>query len=167
MEQILVCYATRYGSTAEIARIIGGVLRDAGYRVTISPVSDAGDPAGYDAVVIGSPLYMGKWLVEAREFVSRNRASLSSRPVAVFSAGFTLRNRTKDHIAAVDEALGSSVKLYISPVSTGYFAGRLDPDTLSAADRAIIALSGALPGDFIEPDEIRRWARELPARLFC
>lgn len=166
MEHILICYATRYGSTAEIARIIADVLSDVGYQVTISPVSDAGNPADYDAVVIGSPLYMGKWLVEAREFVSRNRGSLTSRPVAVFSAGFTLRDRTKDHLAVVNEALGSSVKLYISPVSTGYFAGRLDPDTMSAADRAIITLSGALPGDFLEPDEIRTWARELPARLF-
>ncbi len=166
MEHILVCYATRYGSTGDIARIIADELRDAGYRVTLSPVADTGDPGDFDAVVIGSPLYMGKWLAEAREFVSRNRVSLKGRPVAVFSAGFTLRNRTDNHLSAVDEAIASSVKLFISPVSTGYFAGKLDPDQLSAADRAIIMLSGALPGDFREPDEIKKWTRGLPALFF-
>ncbi|NYT07262.1 MAG: flavodoxin [Methanomicrobiales archaeon] len=165
MEHVLVCYATRYGSTGDIARIIADELRAAGYRVTLSPVSDAIDPGDFDAVVIGSPLYMGKWLAEAREFVSRFRNSLKSRPVAVFSAGFTLRERTSNHLTAVDEALGSSVKLFISPISTGYFAGKLDPDHMSSADRAIVTLTGAIPGDFIEPDEIKKWARELSALL--
>jgi len=166
MEHILICYATRYGSTVGIAAIIADELRDAGYQVTLSPVSDVGDPGGYDAVVIGSPLYMGKWLVEAREFVSRFRNALKSRPVAVFSAGFTLRERTKDHLSAVDEALRSSVNLFISPVSTGYFAGSLDPDRMSAADREIVMLTGAMPGDFRKPDEIKTWARTLPALFF-
>lgn len=163
MKHILVCYATRYGSTGGIAGIIATELRDAGYQVTLTPVSDAGDPGRYDAVVIGSPLYMGKWLVEAREFVSRFRNSLCSRPVAVFSAGFTLKDKTAGHLSAVDDALSSSVKLFISPVSTGYFAGSLDPDRLSDADRSIITLTGTLPGDFREPAEIKKWARSLPA----
>jgi menaquinone-dependent protoporphyrinogen oxidase len=166
MKHILICYATRYGSTAGIAAIIADELRHAGCEVTLSPVSDVNAPGGYDAVVIGSPLYMGKWLVEAREFVSRFRNPLQSRPVAVFSAGFTLRERTKDHLSAVDEALRSSVNLFISPVSTGYFAGSLDTDRLSAADREIITLTGAMPGDFREPDEIKKWARTLPALFF-
>lgn len=166
MEHILVCYATRYGSTGGIGAIIADELRAAGYQVTLSPVSDVRDPGGYDAIVIGSPLYMGKWLADAREFVSRFRKSLQSRPVAVFSAGFTLRDRTNDHLSAVDDALGSSVNLFISPVSTGYFAGSLDPDRMSAADREVIKLTGAMPGDFREPDEIKKWARTLPALFF-
>ncbi|HON82455.1 MAG TPA: flavodoxin domain-containing protein [Methanoregulaceae archaeon] len=167
MERILVCYATRYGSTRDIATIIADVLREAGYEVTLSPVTDAGDPAGYDAVVIGSPLYMGKWLVEAREFVSRFRYSLRSRPVAVFSAGFTLRDRTAGHLGAADGALASSVKPFLSPVSAGYFAGKLDPDHMTVADRAIIRLTGTVPGDFRDADEIKKWAGTLPTLLFC
>jgi menaquinone-dependent protoporphyrinogen oxidase len=165
MEHILVCYASRYGSTRGIAEIIADELRDAGYEVTLSPVSDVGDPGNYDAVIIGSPLYMGKWLVEAREYVSRFRNSLRSRPVAVFTAGFTLRELTDSRLTAVDEALASSVKLYISPVAIGYFAGKLDPDHMTTADRAIITLTGAVPGDFREPDEIKKWTRTLPALL--
>jgi len=166
MEHILVCYATRYGSTGGIAATIADELREAGYQVTLSPVSDVRDPGSYDAVVIGSPLYMGKWLAEARDFVSRCRNSLKSRPVAIFTAGFTLRERTGEHLRVVDEALDASVKLYISPIHEGYFAGKLDPDRMSSTDREIIKLTGAMPGDFREPDEIKKWARELPAMLF-
>ncbi len=166
MKRILVCYATRYGSTRGIATIIADELRDAGYEVTLSPASDAGDPAGYDAVIIGSPLYMGKWLADAREFVSRFRDSLRSRPVAVFSAGFTLREQTAGNLDAADGALASSVRPYLSPVSAGYFAGRLDPDHMTAADRAVIALAGTVPGDFRDPGEVKKWAGTLPSLLF-
>ncbi|HPA08240.1 MAG TPA: flavodoxin domain-containing protein, partial [Methanoregulaceae archaeon] len=85
MKKILVCYSTRYGSTGEIAGMIGEELDSTGYEVMVQPIARVKDPGEYDAVVIGSPLYMGKWLAEARDFVSRFRHSLGERPVAVFS----------------------------------------------------------------------------------
>jgi menaquinone-dependent protoporphyrinogen oxidase len=166
MHTILVCYATRYGSTKEIAGIIGDELRKAGHGVTVSPFSEVQDPGMYDAVVIGSPLYMGKWLAEGRDFVSRFRHPLRERPVAVFSVGYSLRERTREHLRNVDDALDTAVKIFLSPVHTGYFAGTVNPDTMTPADRAIVTMSGALPGDYRDVSEVRRWARELPAFLF-
>ena len=163
---ILVCFATRYGSTKEIAGIIGEELRNAGYQVTVFPISEVTDPGIYDAIIIGSPLYMGKWLAEARDFVSRFKHQLQERPVAVFSVGYSLKERTKENLQNVDTALDSSIKILISPVFVGYFAGMVNPDIMSFADKAIISLSGALPGDYRDPSEVRRWARELPAFLF-
>ena len=160
---ILVCYATRYGSTTEIARLIGEELRLAGFTVTVCPIAAVDDPGEYDAVIIGSPLYMGKWLTEARDFVSRFRYPLQERPVAVFSAGYSLRDRIVEHLKSGDDAL-AAVRLFVTPVSAGFFPGKVDPDRMSAADRAIVALGGAEPGDFRDPDLVRAWAREL-ARL--
>ena len=166
MPTILVCYATRYGSTGEIAGIIGEELRDAGYEVTISPLSEVRNPGTYDAVIIGSPLYMGKWLAEARDFVSRFRHPLSERPVAVFSVGYSLKERTIENLQNVDAALATAVKLFLSPVHAGYFAGYVNPDRMTPADRALVTLGGALPGDYRDPADVRRWARELPLFLF-
>jgi len=166
MHTILVCYATRYGSTREIAQIIGEELMNAGYEVTVSALSEVTDPGIYDAVIIGSPLYMGKWLAEARDFVSRFRHPLEERPVAVFSVGYSLRERTMENLQNIDASLEASVKIFISPIHTGYFAGSVNPDIMTPADKTIVTLSGALPGDYRDPSEVRRWARELPALFF-
>ena len=157
---ILVCYATRYGSTPAIARLIGEELQLAGYTVTVRPIAQVDDPGKYDAIVIGSPLYMGKWLAEARDFVSRFRHPLQERPVAVFSVGYSLRDRTVEHLKSGEDAL-AAIRLFISPVSCGFFPGKVDPDQMSAPDRAMVALGGAMPGDFRDPDLVRSWSREL------
>ena len=160
MKNILVCYATRYGSTSDIARIIGEELEGAGFHVTVLPVSAINDPGKYDAVVIGSPLYMCKWLPEARDFVSRFRHPLQERPVAVFSVGYSLKERTVEHLKSGEAAL-DAIRVFITPVSAGFFPGNIDPDRMSPADKAMIRLGGATPGDFRDENLVRSWAREL------
>ena len=39
-EQVLVTYARKYGSTAEIAEKMGQVLRQAGLTAIVAPVAD-------------------------------------------------------------------------------------------------------------------------------
>jgi menaquinone-dependent protoporphyrinogen oxidase len=165
MKSVLVCYATRYGSTGEIASIIAGELQKREFEVTLSPLSQVANPGNFDAVVIGSPVYMGKWLAEARDFVSRFRKDLQNLPVAVFTVGYSFRNRMKADIIPSDDALASIV-IFFSPRAKGYFAGRVDTDRMSLTDREIILLAGITPGDFLNPDEVQQWARELPSRLF-
>jgi menaquinone-dependent protoporphyrinogen oxidase len=165
MKTVLVCYATRYGSTGKIASIIAEELVKAHLEVTLSPLSLVTDPGTSDAVVIGSPLYMGKWLAEARDFVSRFRTKLQARPVVVFTVGYSFRDQMKEDIASGDEAL-SSVKVFITPAAEGYFAGRVDPDSMNSADREVTRLARIIPGDFMSPESVRNWARGLPHILF-
>jgi menaquinone-dependent protoporphyrinogen oxidase len=165
MKTVLVCYTTRYGSTGEIASIIAEELVKANLEVTLSPISLVKDPGTSDAVVIGSPLYMGKWLAEAREFVSRFRRELKTRPVAVFTVGYSFRDQMKEYIPVGEEAL-APIRVFISPVAAAYFAGRIDPDRMSLTDREVIRLAGVSPGDFRNPAAVGQWARELPSILF-
>jgi len=85
--KILVAYASRTGSTKGIAEFIGDKLRGRGIQVDVQEVHDVRNPGDYDAFVIGSAVYMFHWVKEARQFVSRNRTLLSSRPVWLFSSG--------------------------------------------------------------------------------
>jgi menaquinone-dependent protoporphyrinogen oxidase len=128
--------------------------------VTVSPIADIKDPGEYDRVVIGSPLYMGKWLAEARDFVSRFRHSLKERSVAVFSVGYSLKDRTKEHLRSGEDAL-DAIRLFINPISTGFFPGRVDPDMMSPVDKAVITIGGVTPGDFRDDDLVVSWARDL------
>ncbi len=86
-KKILVTYASKYGSTKEIAEKIGGVLRQAGFQADIVPVDGGTDLSSYQAVVLGSAVYIGKWQKEAVAFLQANEKALASRPVWLFSSG--------------------------------------------------------------------------------
>src|SRR6476646_4096693 len=85
--KILVAVAGRHGSTNEIGGAITQTLRDLGHTVDQLTMEGGTDIGRYDAAIVGSAVYMGNWLPDARAFVERNRSILSSMPVWLFSSG--------------------------------------------------------------------------------
>jgi hypothetical protein len=65
--RILVAAASRHGSTTEIAIELGKALRRAlpDAAVEVVPLTWKVGFDGYDAVVLGSAVYFGRWLDEA------------------------------------------------------------------------------------------------------
>ena len=88
-EKLLVTYASKYGATQEIAEKIAEVLRQDGLQADIMPVKGIRDLSTYQAVILGSAVYVGKWQKEAAEFMRNNEKSLSERAVWLFSSGPT------------------------------------------------------------------------------
>ncbi|MFY9194383.1 MAG: flavodoxin domain-containing protein [Methanoculleus sp.] len=161
---ILVAYATRYGSTAEVAEEIGDELRKGGARVDVRPVGEIDDLAPYGAVIVGSPIYMGKWLPEAQVFVERHQKFLRDIPIAYFAVGLSVAGGTPDATGKAEASMGS-VRVLASPVDIGIFPGRLESDRLSSADQMIIRLIRAKAGDFRDQEAVRAWARGLEAKI--
>lgn len=163
-KKVLVCYASRYGSTMEIAEAIAEELEKKGIFTEVSRVEDIQIIEGFDAVVLGSPLYMGKMMAEAREFVHKFRGPLNSVPLFVFIAGYTFRERLAEYLKSGEDAV-DAIRLYVNPEDTGYFAGRVDPDRVSSPDRAILIMGGVHPGDFRDWDRINKWADQIGERI--
>lgn len=86
-DSILVAYATRYGSTQEVAEQVAATLREKGLEVDLRPARQAQSVDDYRAVVLGTPFYIGRWLKDARRFLTQHQEDLQERPVAVFSLG--------------------------------------------------------------------------------
>ncbi len=84
-KRILITYATRAGSTVEVAAAIGESLAQRGFAVEVIPVKENPNLANYQAVILGSAIRMGNWLPEAVEFVKKNQAHLSQMPTAFFT----------------------------------------------------------------------------------
>src|SRR3954449_8839298 len=84
---VLVAVASKHGSTREIAEAIAGELRSMGIDADLRGVGDVESIAGYDALILGSALYMGNWLADAKDFANRFAGCLGTRPVWVFSSG--------------------------------------------------------------------------------
>src|SRR5690242_11061814 len=85
--RILVAYASKYGSTMEIAQKIGEVLHEAGLKVNVLPVEKVTDITPFDAVVLGSAVYAGSWRKEAVTFLEEYKTLLAKIPVWLFSSG--------------------------------------------------------------------------------
>jgi menaquinone-dependent protoporphyrinogen oxidase len=87
MNNVLVAYGSKHGATAEIAKVIANELRRVGHTVTCGPAEDVADLAPYDAVVLGSAVYMGRWRREARHLLRQMSKQLGERPLWLFSSG--------------------------------------------------------------------------------
>ena len=85
--KVLVSAASKYGATSEIAQAVADVLAAKGLKVTVAPPGRAGAVEEFDAVVLGSAVYMGQWMKPARELAERSAAALAARPVWLFSSG--------------------------------------------------------------------------------
>ena len=85
--RVLVAAAGRHGATAEIAETIGGELTKAGVDVDVVDVDDVHGLGDYDAVVLGSAVYIGHWLKSAAAFATSRDAELRARPTWLFSSG--------------------------------------------------------------------------------
>jgi menaquinone-dependent protoporphyrinogen oxidase len=170
---ILVAYASKHGATREIAERIAETLTAAGQEAEAKSVREAQHLDGYHAVVIGSAAYLGHWLKEAVEFVRRNQAILTHRPVWLFSSGPLGSEATDAQGRNLREAAEpkelAEFREAVHPREHRVFFGVLDPGKLGFRERAIRSLPAGralLPeGDFRDWSEIEGWATGIAGDL--
>jgi menaquinone-dependent protoporphyrinogen oxidase len=160
--KILVAVASKYGSTREIAQAIAEELRAANLSVDLRDASEVGIISGYDAVILGSAIYAGHWLPDAKNFARRCAVELSKIPVWLFSSGpvGAENPQPQDDPNRLAAPMGE-VKIRDHRV----FVGKLDFDQLGLADRLVIKAFKSPLGDFRNWDDIRGWARGIAAEL--
>jgi menaquinone-dependent protoporphyrinogen oxidase len=155
--RVLVTAESKHGATSEIARMIGQVLAGEGIEVDLAEPDHLASVVGYDAVVAGSAIYMGRWLEASREFVDRCSDELSTRPVWLFSSG-PIGDPPKPEEDPVD---AGSIVERIGARDHRVFAGKLDRSRLSFGEKAVVTAFRAPEGDFRPWDEIRAWAEGI------
>ena len=162
---VLVGYATRYGSTQEVAEAIAAALRELGLAVDLQPMREVRTLAGYRAIVLGAPLYMFRWHKDALRFLSRHRQALSERPVAVFALGPVHdpydEQEWQDSRDQLDKALVQFP--WLAPVALKIFGGKYDPAKLRFPIRLFAGKEPA--SDLRDWTAIRAWASSLAAKL--
>ncbi len=157
-KKVLIAYATRAGSTAEVAEAMGQVLRGRGIPVDVLQAGQVADVSTYRAVIIGSAIRMGKWLPEAAKFVDRNQAALASVPSAFFSVCLTMQKDTPENRRTVEGYMEPVVRK-VRPLSIGLFGGKMEYSRLGFLDRLIVSKMKKVPeGDYRDWPAIRAWA---------
>jgi menaquinone-dependent protoporphyrinogen oxidase len=163
-DKILVAYASRAGSTGEVAETIGQMLCEAGAAVDVRLAKEVTDLSPYRAVVVGSGIRVGKWLPEAVEFVENHRETLNRIPIAYFLVCLTLKEDTEENRREVSAYLDPVCKI-VQPVDTGLFAGAMDYSKLPFILRLTMKAMKSPKGDFRDWEVIRAWADRVHDRL--
>ena len=192
--RVLLVYATRHGSTQDVADAVAEELRATGHEVDQRPAAEAPGPAGYDAVVVGGPMIMG-WHRQAIRYVKTHRGELERLPTALFITAASLTDtgeaevqgvpivkdpwlakaprdaaklRYKERYALPQHYLGAVLKKAdpVRPRSVAFFAGSLDLTTMNVFEKLFVLLVvGATPGDGRNWKAIRAWGAGLGSVL--
>ncbi|MFF0268215.1 flavodoxin domain-containing protein [Kribbella sp. NPDC004536] len=160
-KKILVAYASKMGGTAGIAEVIGDELRAHGHHVDVLNVAGVEDITSYDAVVLGSAIYIRRWRREAVRFLRHHVEELRRRQVWLFHSGPV--GPDKDQEQAMPPAVRRLAhQIGATPAVT--FAGRLEPATATGFLARRLA-SGSLAGDARDWDKIRVWSADISAAV--
>ena len=159
--KVLVSAASKHGATAEITRAIADTLESADLAVSVIPPDAVTSVDGFDAVVLGSGVYLGQWMDAAKGLVERHGTELAARPVWLFSSGPIGEPPKPEEdpvdVTAIVEALG--------PRGHRVFGGLVDKGRLGLGEKVILKAVGAAEGDYRPWDEIRTWAEEIAEAL--
>jgi menaquinone-dependent protoporphyrinogen oxidase len=194
LKNVLIAYATKSGSTAEVAEFMGKEVARTGVHVEVFPIHKVMDLASYDAVIIGGPMIMG-WHREAVKFLNKNRSALKQKSVACFIMAMNLTRMTdesglpfpvfqdprlakpaKDPVKLSFKENYASVRSYlkpilsdaagVKPVSVGFFGGKLDLGQLSFFNKLfVLIVIGATPGDYRNWKAMRTWVSSVVPAL--
>ncbi len=149
----LIAFASRYGSTAEIAEAIARELGEAGFEAEAREAAEVETLDGYGVVVLGSAVYLGRWRPEARAFVRRFEPELGSLPVWLFSSGPLERSHDGDERLPPRDAARLAER--IGARGHAWFGGVLSPEADGLLEWLIIR-TGRF-GDFRDFGRIRAW----------
>jgi menaquinone-dependent protoporphyrinogen oxidase len=158
--RILIAYATRCGSTLEIARAVLQDLKARGCAVDLHPADKVPSLAPYKAVVLGSAVRFGKWLPEAVDFVRAHQSELKRVPTVFFTVH--IQNTGPDEAARKARlAYIEPVRALLKPQAEAFFAGKIDLSRLSFGVRMIARIMKARDEDRRDWPAIHAWAKTI------
>ncbi len=159
-QKVLVAYASRAGSTMEVAQVVAQELTNRGYAVDVRLAKQVSSLDGYAAVVVGSAVRYGQWLSETVKFVEQNQAALKRMPTAFFAVH--LMNMGDDETSRKARlAYLDPVRKLVMPQAEAFFSGVGDSSKVSFFERLIAKAVKSPEGDFRDWPKIRSWAQNI------
>tara|TARA_Y100001933_G_scaffold262311_1_gene319477 strand:- start:313 stop:858 length:546 start_codon:yes stop_codon:yes gene_type:complete len=139
VSKTLLLYFSGYGHTRKIAERIRARLAEQGEDVLSAALDDDSiDPSAYDRIVIGASIRNGKHKPAVHDFIQRHLSLLEERPSGFFSVNLVARKPGKNTPETNPYLKAFLEKSPWTPDLVGVFAGNLDYQRYSFADRNII-----------------------------
>ena len=162
-KKLLICYATKTGSTKETAEAIAKTLGDRGFDVDVSPYSQAADLGSYDGFILGAPVNGMAWHPDAVAFVRANAAALSAKPTAYFLLSIAY-GIGRPGMRTVIPARFDPAASVVAPVASACFGGVMATDPPFVLRLAFGIKKGA-PRDGRNWEDVRAFAEDLARKM--
>jgi menaquinone-dependent protoporphyrinogen oxidase len=163
---VLVAAASKHGATGEIAARIGARLAEHGVDVQVKNLEHVTDISGYDAFVIGSGIYLGTWLKNARRFLDEHADELAQRPTWLFASGSIVGDPpVADDPNALRAGLADRLVELTHAREHKLFAGKLDTNTLGLFEKIAVGGAHASEGDHRDWQALDLWADAIAHEL--
>jgi menaquinone-dependent protoporphyrinogen oxidase len=152
---VLMAYASKHGSTQEVAQVVAEELQARGVDVETRPAREVDDLRPYAGVVVGGSIYMGRWHADAIGLLARHNYALETVPLAVFGMGpRTLEpHAVESALAELRRSLAAVPE--VDPAAVAVFGGVINPRSLR------FPFSRMPASDARDWTEIRAWAAGL------
>ncbi len=157
---ILVAYGTSRQGTAGLAEMIAEAFVRLGRGAVAVPARAAGDPTGYEAVVVAGSLSAGRWHRDARRWVRSHAAALRATPTWLVTSGPLDDSARGGAIPPVPHVAAAMDLVRARGHMT--FGGCLAPD---ARGFPAAAMARTRAGDWRDPDHVREWVASVDAEL--
>jgi menaquinone-dependent protoporphyrinogen oxidase len=175
MARVYIPYSTGEGQTAKIAQYIADVMRAHGHEAQTTDIrqSEGSVPSGYDGVIVGASIHMGKHDKHAVGYVRTNRTVLQQLPSALFSVSLAAHGDTEEaegYVEDFEQATGWR------PARVAIFGGALLYTHYGFVKRHMMKMiASGKPGNlgtdlsrdyvYTEWDGVKRFAEEFLAEL--
>lgn len=142
-----IYFASRHGSTALVAMRLQYLLGPENTQLVDLAADQVPDPACFDRVVVGSPVYLGRPDAQVLEFCSIHHQLLLEKELGLFLCGLKKMAYEQEVELAFDEAL----RLHAKKVEV--FGGNLDFEKLSFFEKMVAQSTLNLHQSVHEMDE--------------
>jgi menaquinone-dependent protoporphyrinogen oxidase len=162
--KILLAYATKYGSTKEVAEAVAKTLENKGLDVDMQQASQVRSVKEYNSVILGAPLYMYRWHKHAVQFLKRHEKMLKTMPVVVFATGPSFKGDEKEWLETREQFSKELANFpWFKPIEVEVLGGKFDPANLGFPMKHF--LKDLPAADLRDWDAIAAWAAELAGKL--
>ena len=167
---VLVSYATRSGSTGEVAEAVGATLQSEGLSPEVLPMHAVESLTGRSFLILGAPLYIGRLPKEFHQFMALHGEGLRRLRPWLFILGPT-RTVPADFEAARRQASRQLERYdWLQPAEVHVLGGRFDvrrmPKPFNLLNRLPLPALDKMPvSDIRDWVEIRAWARSVALQI--
>ncbi len=139
MVKMLLGYASKNGSTAEIAVFMADILKYHGLDVTVADVDTIESVTGYEAFVFGCPVYTGLWMPTMHRFLKRHMEVIGKKPAYFWITCIrVLEENGLDHV--LNNYMPQELLVNFNVQQLTAFAGKLKWHEVNWDDRWTLAL---------------------------